>query len=1116
MYAFIFLVIVFVVGSAQLWPTPVRAANVTVSGHIFEDQDNNGIEDGSDAGIARVTVRLWVDVDDSGTIDASIDTVADGSTTDDNGDYSFSVPEGDNYLIDVYDANLALGTMKLSTANEPQAISVAASPISGNPIGYRPGLPISGAISSSVRIGEGTTNGPTGLNTSDRYGGAIASIGDLNGDGVADLVVGAPLDEAGVSAAAGAIFIHFMNTDGSIDSSVKIGQGTTNGPSGLGPNDQYGTSVACIGDLDGDGVQDILVGAAVDEAGATSNVGAVFIHYLKTDGTIKSSVKIGEGTTNGPTGLAGNDSYGSSVASIGDLDGDGVQDIAVGALFDENGATSDTGAIWIHFMNTNGSIDSSVKIGEGTTNGPTGLEASDSYGSSLASIGDLNNDGVQDIAVGAYSDETGAQLNAGAIYIHFLNTNGTLVSTTKIGQGTTNGPTGFTSTILYGSALSSPGDMNNDDIPDLLVGARQYDNSAGGVFLHYLSTDGSIQSTVIFDDSTTNGATSITTDFYGASVASIGDLNGDRVPDIAVGAIDDEAGATSTTGTIFLHVLSVKTYSVSYSAGANGSLSGTANQTVAHTSDASSITAVPDDQYLFLEWSDSSTDNPRTDTNVTANIAVTASFTLDTDRDGIPNSSDTDDDNDTIPDTIENAGDNGGDINNDGILDSLQPEVASLPNTVDAQYVSLDLTGNCSTITSVETLTEDDFAQKDASYSYPLGLVDFSADCSAPGESANVTIYFIGDVDPNRVYGRKFNGSLHTDIVGAVQTGLTIGGQPAIQLTYTITDGGENDTDGLINGAIDDPVGVGTKDARGGPTFITPVANSLTIEAIPSCTAPISAHVTLSATNASEYIFSENMFFQDAEYAPLPGSPFTRDWTFTTFGEHTLYVQLKSPTGNSSFVLSTSVTLTPEGCTSSPEPSLPPENPPYWLELLTLEDPSPTPLPEGIAFHNLIKLPNDGDPTTQFDSAVYYIGADNRRHAFPNERTYFSWFCDFSEVREVELSTLALIPLGNNVPLHPGFLMKFTDSPAVYVVDAYGFLRHIPTEVIAKTLFGDEWAQLILDVPPVFYKNYRTGAPDLDAASPINLQDIRADFHWPSSILPLKTYIDPAAPTCSF
>ena len=215
-------------------------------------------------------------------------------------------------------------------------------------------------VTNTVEINDSTTNGPS-LEDGDWFGKDITNIGDLNGDGVNDLAVGANLDDGtGAGQNKGAVHILFMNTDGSVDSTVEINNATTNGPTLVG-GDVFGTSITNIGDLNGDGVNDIAVGAEKDEMDENGNSsggidrGAIHIMLMNTDGSIDSIVEFNDFTTNGPA-LSNRDQFGTSIVNIGDLDGNGINDLAVGAYLDdmdENGNSSGhnaSGAIHILFL----------------------------------------------------------------------------------------------------------------------------------------------------------------------------------------------------------------------------------------------------------------------------------------------------------------------------------------------------------------------------------------------------------------------------------------------------------------------------------------------------------------------------------------------------------------------------------------------------------------------------------------------------------------------------------------------------------------------------------------------------------------------------------------------
>ncbi|MCE2498989.1 MAG: FG-GAP repeat protein, partial [Nitrosopumilaceae archaeon] len=121
--------------------------------------------------------------------------------------------------------------------------------------------------------------------------------------------------------------------------------------------------------------------------------------------------------------MSNGDAFGIYVANIGDLDGDGIHDIAAGALWDDNGGTN-RGSLHIMFMNSNGTIKSTVEINDSTANGPV-LSNYDYFGVSVANIGDLDGDGVNDIAAGANEDDNGGT-NRGALHIMLMNSNGTV------------------------------------------------------------------------------------------------------------------------------------------------------------------------------------------------------------------------------------------------------------------------------------------------------------------------------------------------------------------------------------------------------------------------------------------------------------------------------------------------------------------------------------------------------------------------------------------------------------------------------------------------------------------------------------------------------------------
>lgn len=111
--------------------------------------------------------------------------------------------------------------------------------------------------------------------------------------------------------------------------------------------------------------------------------------------------------------------------------------------------------------------------------------------------------------------------------------------------------------------------------------------------------------------------------------------------------------------------------------------------------------------------------------------------------------------------------------------------------------------------------------------------------------------------------------------------------------------------------------------------------------------------------------------------------------------------------------------------------------------------------------------------------AVYLFGPDGKRYVFPNEKTYFTWYTDFSSVKTISDKRCATLPLGrSNVTYRPGVKMiKITTDPRTYAVERGGILRHVTSQQLAETLYGLNWKNKIDDVADAFFSNYKVGTP---------------------------------------
>jgi len=330
------------------------------------------------------------------------------------------------------------------------------------------------------------------LNSEERFGRGLASLGDLDGDGVPDLAVGPHYDHDG-GYKRGAVWILFLNVDGTVKAHQKISD-TEGGFAGiLGDVDHFGFAVACLGDLDGDGIQDLAASAVGDNDGGT-NRGAVWILFLNANGTVKGHQKISdlEGGFDGV--LDDHDQFGRSISGLGDFDADGNPDLVVGAMWDDDGGT-DRGAIWILLLNENGTVKSNAKISQTQGNFTGILGDNDSLGWSVASLGDLDGDGVTDVASGAIFDDDGGT-DRGAVWIFLLDTDGTVKRQEKISD--TEG--GFLGLLdnddFFGWEVASLGDINGDGVTDLSVGAIHDDDGGqnrGAVWNLFLNPNGTVR-----------------------------------------------------------------------------------------------------------------------------------------------------------------------------------------------------------------------------------------------------------------------------------------------------------------------------------------------------------------------------------------------------------------------------------------------------------------------------------------------------------------------------------------------------------------------------------------------------------------------------------------------
>jgi hypothetical protein len=319
-----------------------------------------------------------------------------------------------------------------------------------------------GQVDTARKIADNTDGFGANLDNNDRFGSATAGLGDLNGDGFADIAVGAPFDDDGGDNR-GAVWILFMNADGSVAASQKISDRQGGFTGDLSNDDHFGNAVAGVGDLDGDGISELAVGAELANVNGTRK-GAVWILFMNADGTVRSSRQISQGEGDFKASLNADDQFGSAVAGLGDLDGDGIPDLAVGADHNDTGG-ADRGAVWILFMKSDGKVKDERRIASGEGDFAGVLGDGSQFGRAIAEIGDVDSDGVIDLAVGADLDDDGGT-DRGAVWLLLMKTNGKVNREVKISATQGKFDQNLDNGDGFGAALAGLGNLNNNKSTD--------------------------------------------------------------------------------------------------------------------------------------------------------------------------------------------------------------------------------------------------------------------------------------------------------------------------------------------------------------------------------------------------------------------------------------------------------------------------------------------------------------------------------------------------------------------------------------------------------------------------------------------------------------------------
>lgn len=320
----------------------------------------------------------------------------------------------------------------------------------------------------------------SGSDSADYFGFTVAILGDINSDGRAEFMVGAPQADPGAQNDAGAVFV-YSGLDGSL----------LQQKDGAAAGDNFGQSLARAGDVNGDNRPDYLIGAPGADSGSKGDAGIAYVYS-----------GMGGGLLYRKFGKNAGDRFGYSVNGAGLINGDARADFIVGAPYY---ADSNTGSVYV-FSGLNG--DTLFHI--------VGDSSYDEIGWSVAGTGDVNGDGRSDFITGSPSHNS----YQGSAYV-YSGLNGSLLRRFD----------GREAGYYLGYSVAGAGDVNGDGRADVIIGAPAADPT-GFMFAAGAAEIYSVMSGTLLHQSF--GANAI--DEYGVDVASVGDLNGDGRSEFIVGA----------------------------------------------------------------------------------------------------------------------------------------------------------------------------------------------------------------------------------------------------------------------------------------------------------------------------------------------------------------------------------------------------------------------------------------------------------------------------------------------------------------------------------------------------------------------------------------------------